>query len=522
MTTGSRTRCFTWRLSPQPIQGDVVPLSTCETSPSVPSRATSGHEGQTYSSSAPRRTRERCAGGRGALGRPIAYGGNDLEAWDKQSPHAHWAVYDFKHMYAFFQAKGFKRRCPRRSSARRGSSAATRRGRVGAFVSETAAQWRSQAGPRRRTRRGRFRPHSMWPPRTSTKVLGEGAASNSRRPSLNGTDGAFRAVQEKQRRADAGHLLDGVDGLRMIDRTGTSGNAPPRCRRLMRRVSSTTPRASTVEASPKRRRWHRATSRRSRYGRPEHPRHSEDSSPTLPAYCRPRRQPPTAHPPEPSYSHDTPAPARSVQLVQPRIVLDVHPARHRRRVPVGDRAPNVPVRTGHLWLHVAPRRVVSARHPPVAGRPVRRNGGLWSAGAFAVRNNSVSASSGARRLRRKRRRRSRRASRRRLGAWRATFTVLRHRTVDLRQTRSGRLRRLDGCKGSRPLRPPQPGMAGLRRSRGPDPARLCHSIGPTQVGLVRKRFGAKLPGRQSAVGKRATRRSCSCQVSASSSASCSP
>jgi uncharacterized protein YbjT (DUF2867 family) len=46
----------------------------------------------------------------GVLGRKIAYGGDDLDAWEKQSL-AHlpaFMVFDFRLMYAFFQAKGLR------------------------------------------------------------------------------------------------------------------------------------------------------------------------------------------------------------------------------------------------------------------------------------------------------------------------------------------------------------------------------------------------------------------------------
>ena len=38
------------------------------------------------------------------------YGGDDLEAWEKQSLQymPDWAVFDFKHMYDFFQKQGLK------------------------------------------------------------------------------------------------------------------------------------------------------------------------------------------------------------------------------------------------------------------------------------------------------------------------------------------------------------------------------------------------------------------------------
>ena len=46
----------------------------------------------------------------GVLGRKIAYGGNDLDAWEKASLASlpAFAVFDFRLMYAFFQEKGLK------------------------------------------------------------------------------------------------------------------------------------------------------------------------------------------------------------------------------------------------------------------------------------------------------------------------------------------------------------------------------------------------------------------------------
>ena len=45
-----------------------------------------------------------------ALGKPVAYAGNDLEAWEQQAKTylPGWMVYDFKLMYAHFQANGLR------------------------------------------------------------------------------------------------------------------------------------------------------------------------------------------------------------------------------------------------------------------------------------------------------------------------------------------------------------------------------------------------------------------------------
>ncbi len=71
-----------------------------------------GHEGKTYNLVGPEEhTGESTAEIWGkALNKPITYAGNDLEAWEQQflpfMPA--WMVFDFKHMFAFFQQNGLK------------------------------------------------------------------------------------------------------------------------------------------------------------------------------------------------------------------------------------------------------------------------------------------------------------------------------------------------------------------------------------------------------------------------------
>ena len=105
---------------------------------------TSGHEGQTYDLVGPEaHTGESTAAAWArALGRTVTYGGNDLEAWEKQSLQylPDWGVYDFKHMYAFFQAKGLKATPEAIARLTRLLGHAPRS--FGAFVSETASAWR--------------------------------------------------------------------------------------------------------------------------------------------------------------------------------------------------------------------------------------------------------------------------------------------------------------------------------------------------------------------------------------------
>ena len=105
---------------------------------------TSGHEGQTYDLVGPEAhtgisTAEAWSR---ALGRPIVYGGNDLDAWEKQALKymPDWAVYDVRHMYVFFQAKGLKAspEAIERQTKLLGHSPRS----FGAFVGETAAAWK--------------------------------------------------------------------------------------------------------------------------------------------------------------------------------------------------------------------------------------------------------------------------------------------------------------------------------------------------------------------------------------------
>jgi uncharacterized protein YbjT (DUF2867 family) len=105
---------------------------------------TAGHEGQTYDLVGPEAhtgpsTAEVWAR---ALGRAVAYGGNDLEAWEKQALQymPDWGVYDFKHMYAFFQARGMKAApgAIERQTQLLGHAPRS----FGAFATETATAWK--------------------------------------------------------------------------------------------------------------------------------------------------------------------------------------------------------------------------------------------------------------------------------------------------------------------------------------------------------------------------------------------
>jgi uncharacterized protein YbjT (DUF2867 family) len=73
---------------------------------------TGGHEGQTYNLVGPEAHtgQSTAAVWSRVLAKPIAYGGDDLDAWEKQSLQylPAWMVFDFRMMYAFFQKNGLK------------------------------------------------------------------------------------------------------------------------------------------------------------------------------------------------------------------------------------------------------------------------------------------------------------------------------------------------------------------------------------------------------------------------------
>jgi uncharacterized protein YbjT (DUF2867 family) len=104
----------------------------------------SGHEGQTYDLVGPEpHTGQSTADVWGrALSRSVKYAGDDLEAWEKQSLQymPDWAVFDFKHMYAFFQKEGLQAtpEAIDRQTRLLGHSPRS----FGAFATETAAAWR--------------------------------------------------------------------------------------------------------------------------------------------------------------------------------------------------------------------------------------------------------------------------------------------------------------------------------------------------------------------------------------------
>lgn len=106
-----------------------------------------GHAGETYNLVGP----DALTGAQTAeiwsriLGRPIAYGGNDLDAWEKQFLQymPDWMVFDFKQMYRFFQEKGF--RGSAEDVARQTKLIGHAPRRFEDFARETAAAWKASA-----------------------------------------------------------------------------------------------------------------------------------------------------------------------------------------------------------------------------------------------------------------------------------------------------------------------------------------------------------------------------------------
>jgi uncharacterized protein YbjT (DUF2867 family) len=73
---------------------------------------TSGHAGQTYNLVGPdaHTGQSSATAWSQALGKPIVYGGNDLDAWEQQTLAylPSWIVFDLRLMYAFMQKEGYK------------------------------------------------------------------------------------------------------------------------------------------------------------------------------------------------------------------------------------------------------------------------------------------------------------------------------------------------------------------------------------------------------------------------------
>jgi len=105
---------------------------------------TKGHDGQSYDLVGPEAVTgaSTAKSWSAALGKPIVYGGDDLDAWEKQqlqySPD--WTVFDFRYMYEHFQKHGLIASAEAIARQTRLLGHAPRA--FDAFAKETAAAWR--------------------------------------------------------------------------------------------------------------------------------------------------------------------------------------------------------------------------------------------------------------------------------------------------------------------------------------------------------------------------------------------
>jgi uncharacterized protein YbjT (DUF2867 family) len=105
---------------------------------------TGGHEGQTYDLVGPEAvTGESTARTwSSVLGKPIAYAGDDLDAWEAVQVNylPHWMVFDFREMYLHFQQQGLK--ASAEAIARQTKLLGHAPRSFEAFAAETAAAWK--------------------------------------------------------------------------------------------------------------------------------------------------------------------------------------------------------------------------------------------------------------------------------------------------------------------------------------------------------------------------------------------
>jgi uncharacterized protein YbjT (DUF2867 family) len=105
---------------------------------------TAGHEGQTYDLVGPEAvTGESTARTwSSVLGKPIAYAGDDLDAWEAVQVNylPHWMVFDFREMYLHFQQQGLK--ASAEAIARQTKLLGHAPRSFEAFAAETAAAWK--------------------------------------------------------------------------------------------------------------------------------------------------------------------------------------------------------------------------------------------------------------------------------------------------------------------------------------------------------------------------------------------
>lgn len=102
-----------------------------------------GHDGQTYDLVGPESMTgdSTAAAWSAALGKPIAYAGDDLDAWEKQQLQymPDWMVFDFRYMYGRFQTHGLM--ATPAAIARQTTLLGHRPRAFAPFAAETAATW---------------------------------------------------------------------------------------------------------------------------------------------------------------------------------------------------------------------------------------------------------------------------------------------------------------------------------------------------------------------------------------------
>ena len=107
--------------------------------------SSSAHAGETYDLVGPEAMtgKSTAAAWSQALGKPIVYGGDDLDAWEKQQLQylPDWLAFDFRHMYHYFQQHGLV--ASPEAIARQTKLLGHAPRAFAPFAAETAAAWRN-------------------------------------------------------------------------------------------------------------------------------------------------------------------------------------------------------------------------------------------------------------------------------------------------------------------------------------------------------------------------------------------
>ena len=106
--------------------------------------SSSAHAGETYDLVGPEAMtgKSTAAAWSQALGKPIVYGGDDLDAWEKQQVQylPDWLAFDFRHMYHYFQQHGLV--ASPEAIARQTKLLGHAPRAFAPFAADTAAAWR--------------------------------------------------------------------------------------------------------------------------------------------------------------------------------------------------------------------------------------------------------------------------------------------------------------------------------------------------------------------------------------------